>query len=292
MAWDAFPGVGLITQFDGSPLAGKNCAAAGAAMHLVSERQGRRPAKGSPWYPTGASFRAATGDTVGGLLASQVDATANRVYGIDIDYRIAAASEVAARLRAGYPVSFLHRFAPIRDAGFRGSGSFGENHYTFLSGIRADNAVRDLDPMFNGRRSDVPRGPQWVPWSAIVRAGELLVIADNGQRMIDRYGAAMLYVGFGRVPYRPAAPTTYLRYSVTFSGASFWTYSVVRGVIVGRAARAFNGPTSARCGAPSVYSWPGHSGRRLVRMAAGALEGQYVAVNQGGAVLRETEVKA
>lgn len=300
MSWDLFPAPGVIKQGDGSRYQWLNCAAATAAMHVMSERQGKRPAVVlGPWPPTAASFRAATGDTSGGLSAAQTDATANRLYGVDPDVQIATADMVASKLRAGFGVSFSHSHGPIADAGFSGAPGFRGSHSAFLSALRASQGVRtlatvkDCDPLFDGRRSGIPRGPQWIPWPVIVKAGELLVIGDNGDRMIDRYGPGKLLVAFTRIPYRPAAAAVTLRYSVAFSGASFWTYPVVNGVIVGpRKSRAFGGPTSAPCSAPAVYPTPGSVSRRLVRITAGVLKGEFVAVPQGAVRLIETEVKA
>lgn len=292
-AWDHFPPPGVIRQITGTPLSGLNCAAATGAMSILSERQGRKTAKG-PWPPTADNFRAATGDRVGGLLASQVDETSNRVWGVDPDFQIASAALVGAKLDDGYGLHLLHRYGPIQDAGFNGSSGFRENHSAFVSNIRGEGAslaVKDCDPLFDGRHPNTPQGPQWLPWHSFVRAAELLVILDDGTRMIDRYGPGMLFVGFTRVPYRPGVPISYMRYSVAFGAGSFYVYDVSPGgVITKRHARQFSKPTSARCGAPSVYPWPGNPSRRLVRMAAGALKGQYVAVNQGSAKLIEKEV--
>ena len=299
MSWDLFAAPGVIKQGDGSRYQWLNCAAATAAMHVMSERQGKRPAVVlGPWPPTGASFRAATGDTSGGLSAAQTDATANRLYGVDPDVQVAASALVATKLRAGYGVSFSHSHGPIADAGFSGSPGFRGNHSAYTSGIGGTGSriiVRDCDPLFDGRRAGIPKGPQWIPWAAWVKAGELLVIG-GGARMVDRYGPGKLLVAFTRVPYRPAAAAVTLRYSVAFGDGTFYTYRVVNGVIVagpgGRKGHRFSKPTSAPCSAPRRYEWPGQTARRLVQITAGVLKGEFVAVPQGSAKLIEKEVTA
>jgi hypothetical protein len=298
MAWDLFASPGVIIQLDGTAFGGDNCACATAAMHAMSQRQGRRPLKGSPWPPTGASIRRASGDTSGGLNVSTVDATLNRVYGIDPDFQIATTAQVEVKLATGYGVTFLHWYGPISDAGLSGSPGFRGNHSSFVSAISVppqsgalSKRVKSCDPLYDGRRAGIPRGPQWVPWQSWVRAGELLRIGDS-TRMVDRYGPGKLYVGFTRVPYRPGIPISYMRYSVAFGEGSFYVYDVVNGVIKSRRARMFSGPTSARCGPPAVYPWPGNTARRLVRMSVGALAGQWIAVPQGSCRLIEKEVKA
>lgn len=302
MAWHDFHyvihgrDVRLVPQLDGSPHGGENCACATAAMHILSECQGRYPGHGNPWPPTGASFRIDSHDTVGGLLASTVDETSNREYGIDPDFQIATGERVTAKLRAGYGATFLHDYSPISAAGKSGSPGFGGNHGSFLADIQgAYNAIQILtaDPLYDGRRAGIPIGPQWINWRTIVRAAELLDIGSG--RLIDRYGAGMLYVGFTRVPYRPTAPVLRIRYSVAFGGGSFYTYNVANGVIVPahpRDAHQFSAPTSAPCGPPRTYTWAGQTPRRLVRISNGQLADEYVAVPQGTVRLVEKEIRA
>lgn len=301
MAWDNFHyvlggrNVHLIPQGDGSFFQWSNCACATAAMHIMSERQGMWPGKGSPWPPNGASFRTASGDRSGGLLASLVDATSNRVYGVDPDFQILTSAQAIAKLRAGYGFSSLRAEGPILDAGFEGSAGFRKNHSSFVSGGRGAASMieaRDCNPLYDGRHRKTPLGPQWIPWRALVRASELLVIGDRGQRVIDRYGSGKLYVGLTRLPYRPdAKPVKHIEYSAAFGDGTFYIYKVRNGVIVGRdEGNRFSRRTSARCGPPHQYPWAGNVARRLVMITAGVLKGEYVAVPQGSVKLIEKEV--
>lgn len=299
MAWDNFHytihgrDVHLIPQGDGSKLQWLNCAAASAAMFILSEATGIWPGKGKPWPPTGASFRAATGDTQGGLIASTVDETANRIYGVDPDFQIASTEKVIAKLRAGYGLTYSHSHGPIADAGFEGSAGFRGNHSAFDSGIEGSGSlikITHCDPLYDGRRREIPTGPQKIPLRAFIRAGEFLSLGNG--RMIDRYGPGKLLVGFTRTPYRPTAPVVSIQYSVKFGDGTFYIYQVKNEVIIGRTPHRFSKPTSAPCGAPQLKLWPGNTSQRLVQISAGVLKREYVAVPQGGARLVEKEILA
>lgn len=288
--------VEIIPQGDGSAYQWLNCACATAAEHILSECQGKRPPgiEGA-WPPNGALLRRYSGDTSGGLSAAQIDATSNRYYDVDPDFAIVPSSKVLAWLRSGYFVTQLRWEGPIVDAGFVGSPGFRENHSSGLAGARGSGAsirIIDCNPLYDGRRAGIPQGPQLVPWRAIVRSSEQLRLGSG--RLVDRYGAGMMYVGRSRIPYRPAAPVVSIRYSVVFGGGDFYIYRVANGAILSRARHeALSKPTSAPCSAPRAYTWAGRTGRwRLVRITDGVLQGQYVAVPQGSVTLREKEVRA
>lgn len=303
MAWHKFRfilhgrTIPLVPQGDGSPFQWLNCACATAAMHILSECQGVRPAGiQGIWPPDGADIRRYSHDTQGGLLASTIDRTSNFYYDVDPDFQIADQALVVAKLRAGYGASWLHDYSPIDALGMSGSPGFKENHSAFLAdlfGTAGSIRALDADPLYDGRRPGIPLGPQEIPWKTIIRASELL---DVGVGTVEsRYGKGKMYVGFTRIPYRPTAPISHVRYSAVFGAGGFYIYNLRGGVIDAKDPRdsaSFSGATSAPCTAPRVYSWAGHTPRRLVQLTAGALRGQFVAVPQGSVRLRETEVKA
>ena len=206
-AWHDFPSPGLIPQGDGSTFQWSNCAAATWAGLVVSQQQGKRPAKGSPWYPTGASLRQQSGDRSGGITPSLLDATVIREYGIDLDVRIASLSVVRSRLAAGYAVGVLIGYGPIADAGLSGSPGFRGAHSIGLYGDReipnGTHQWLDADPLYDGRRAGIPKGPQWVAESTIVKAAGSLVLDGSGTTVRQRYGSGMLYVVLTTVPYHP-----------------------------------------------------------------------------------------
>lgn len=207
-AWHAFPSPGLIRQFDGSAFASQNCAAATWAMLGVQQQQGKRPAKGAPWYPTGASMRYESGDRSGGIMPSTLDIALNREYGIDLDVRIATVASVREALRDRRAVGALVRYKAISDAGHSGSPGFIGNHSVDLAGIleppSGTERVLDLDPLYDGRRAGIPKGPQWIEGSTIWRAAGDLILDDSGVTVRQRYGSGRVYAVFTSTSYVPS----------------------------------------------------------------------------------------
>lgn len=210
-AWHAFPDPGLITQCDGSAFQWENCAPATWAGLLVAQQQGHRPGQGSPWFPSGESLRTQSGDRWGGIQPSTLDATVNRVYGIDLIPSIATESRVLAMLAQGYAIGLLHQYGPISDAGYSCSPGFRGTHSSGMYGLETSlagggSAVFWADTLANGRRTGIFKGMRWIPWSVIRKAGESLVLDSSGETVLERYGAGHLYVVFTTVPYIPSAP--------------------------------------------------------------------------------------
>jgi hypothetical protein len=198
---------GLVPQFDGSPRAADNCAGASEAGRCIRNQQGKRPAVGSPWPPTGASVRLATGDTSGGMTPSQTTSATKRVYGIPNDVRIVDWSEVTEWLRKGGSCVVLIGYRPISDAGKSGSPGFVGNHSVEFSGIRgtgSDIQFLDADPLYDGRRSGIPKGPQWISVALAKKAAGALVI--SGSTMARLY-PGKVYVSFGTRAFTPPPPT-------------------------------------------------------------------------------------
>ncbi len=201
---------GIVPQFDGSPYGGGNCGACGEAHRVIAQQLGRRPSKGAPWYPTGASIRRETGDTTGGLMPSQTGAATRREYGIiSPGARIAGIDDVAALLWDGFTVDLLMRYGPIADAGHSGSPGFRGNHRYNLSGIRTTDAgrlqLKCADSLYDGRRAGIPRGPQWIDASVIWRAAGALEMTP-GVTVTEQYGPGKAYFIPSTTRYVPAPP--------------------------------------------------------------------------------------
>lgn len=210
-AWHDFPSPGLITQADGSAFQWENCAPATWAGLIVAQRQGHRPEKGTPWYPTGESLRNASGDRSGGITPGLLDSTTNRVYGEDLIPTIATESRVVDLLGQGYAIGLLHQYGPISDAGYSCSPGFRGAHSSGMYGLRAvatgaGAEVLWADPLADGRRSGIYKGMRWIPWSTALKAAGALVLDNSGETVRERYGAGHLYIVQTTVPYRPSAP--------------------------------------------------------------------------------------
>lgn len=200
----------IVPQFDGSPYGAGNCGACGEAHRVIAQQLGRRPSKGTPWYPTGASIRRETGDTSGGLMPSQTRAATYREYGIvSASARVAGIDDVAALLWDGYTVDLLLRYGPIADAGFSGSPGFRGNHRYCLSGIRTTDAgvlqLRCADSLYDGRRAGIPRGPKWINASVIWKAAGALEMTP-GHTLAAQYGPGHAYYIPSLTRYIPAPP--------------------------------------------------------------------------------------
>jgi hypothetical protein len=89
-------------------------------------------------------------------------------------------------------------------------------------------------------------------------------------------------------PVHEPVETAPAEWHARFPGGAFWVYRIVDGIITpssawpnGRRSKRFSGPTGAPCTAPRKYPWPGHTDRRLVRITAGLLDGNYVSAPIG-----------
>ncbi len=197
-AWRSFLGEhGLIIQGDGSAYQWLNCAAATWAGLIVAMRAGSKPLRGSPWHPSGASIRSASGDRSGGILPSVLDAVANRVYALDLIPRIAKIPTVQALLEQRYPLGLLVDYGPIDDTpGMSGSPGFREAHSIGVYGTQLDSSVGtqwlDADPLYDNRRPGIPDGMKWASKSVLIRAGQALMVGDSSVR--ERYGSDSLYI--------------------------------------------------------------------------------------------------
>ncbi len=265
--------VGIIPQFDGSRYASTNCGPASEAMRIVSQQKGARPAKGTPWQPTGASIRRETGDTSGGTNPYQTTRASQAEYGIaHAAPRIAAFSSLLDYLIKGYAVDLLVGYGPITDYK-SGSPGFRGNHRIVLVGRNTDSrTLLSADPLYDGRRSGIPKGPQWIPQSVIYKAaGALVLDPSTGRTVID--GQAYFIPSLTH----SAAPKPY---KATVPAGKFMRYKVVGGVITGRTGYSTGG-FSAKCTPPQNYpvapnaNVPGGT-FKLVKLLDGSRTGWYI----------------
>jgi hypothetical protein len=200
---------GIVPQFDGSTFGAFNCGACGEAHRIVAQQFGRRPSKGSPWYPTGKSIRTETGDKSGGLMPSQTTTASLREYGTTYAIpRIAPWADVEEALWEGRTVDLLLSYGPVDDF-LSGSPGFRGNHRSPISGIRRTSTgqIQGLwaDSLYCGRRSGIPRGPRWVPMSVLKRAAGLLVLdARTGETLNQARGSGKAYFIPTLTRYMPA----------------------------------------------------------------------------------------
>ena len=264
---------GIIPQFDGSRYASTNCGCASEAMRDVSQQKGTRPSKGSPWQPTGKSIRAGTGDTSGGTNPAQTTAVTRRVYGIPTaSPRIGTFQALLNYLAAGHAVDLLVGYGPINTYK-SGSPGFRGNHRGVLVGRDTDKRLLLwADPLYDGRRSGIPRGQQWIPQTVMYQAASALVLdPSTGRTVAD--GAAYFVPSLTHtarpVPHRANVPA-----------GKYARYHVVSGVIAGRNFYTTGG-FSADCTAPVSYPVAPNANVpagtfKLVRLLSGSHKGAYI----------------
>lgn len=201
---------GIVPQFDGSEFGAGNCGACGEAHRVVAQQLGKRPAKGNPWYPTGASIRSLTGDRSGGLMPSQTRAASYREYGIiSVGARIGRVEDITRLLWDGYTIDLLLRYGPIADNGMSGSPGFRGNHRYNLTGIRILDSGKlqylCADSLYDGRRAGIPRGPQWIDAAVVNRAAGALEMTP-GNTVTELHGPGHAYYIPTTTRYVPSPP--------------------------------------------------------------------------------------
>jgi hypothetical protein len=259
-------------------MAGSNCNCACGAMCVSLETAGTK-------RPSGSEFRAnirnpgGAPDRAGGTNPSQIVETARRAYGVILDQRSMPFDDAwSLGASADKAVSLSISYAPIAPTQYDGSPGFTGNHQVLLSGGMI------YDPLADGRRRGIPKGPQRWPKALLRNACGRLNVAGPG----TPYRA----LGQGRalaiVARAPAVKPK--RFSVAFAPGDFFVYTPpANGGAWSRASRRFTKKTSAQCEPPVTIPWRAGVRKRLVRVSAGTLAGKYV--EPGATHLRLVEAK-
>lgn len=88
-------------------------------------------------------------------------------------------------LRAGRGAVLAIQYRIVRDSwpAYRGSTTFGGSHTIYVNEARANGDCFVYDPLADGRRTGIAKGPQWWPVS-LVRAVAQDVRDENGNRFL------------------------------------------------------------------------------------------------------------
>jgi hypothetical protein len=159
-------------QGDGSRCAWSNCGPASHAMAADRHRKGVDPKTPHGWLPTPSEIRNyMTPNSCGGTNLQQNDAACTHMYLVNMDVRYGVpwttfrSAIISGR---GAVVQILYSKVPAR---FDGSPGFGGNHAVFVNERRSsDGAYLVYDPLADGRRAGIPKGPQWWPASVLQAA--------------------------------------------------------------------------------------------------------------------------
>jgi len=157
------PRIPAISQFDGGPLASKNCALASGAMLA-------RLAYGI--VTTGSQLRALQDDQEGGTSVSDVRAAISRGWGVRLSVGVLSPLQLRALMYAGAGAEISIRYGEIPVA-LRLQKDFTSGHGVYLDGFREAGAEGPaayyvMDPL--GHPWSGYRG-RWWPADVVERAG-------------------------------------------------------------------------------------------------------------------------
>ncbi len=155
-------------------------------------------------HPTGCDVRVSTGDTSGGTTMAQCAPYAKQC-GVATDVHagsnVVSPTYVATQLRAGRSIVLQGNTKVLIGTKYRSTGS-GVNHAIHIPAVRGgslENPSEGLvyDPAADGHQAGwgkVAQGPQWWPWSLIVRfAHELHPWGEGDSRTLRSMGVNGVY---------------------------------------------------------------------------------------------------
>lgn len=182
----------------GEQLGWKSCTAYAMAMGIDSATAGAK-------RPSGCKIRKLTGDTIKGLMLSQVAEIALEHYDVRVAVRtggnaIAPASALRQiRLGRGFVLQGNTSGLPKR---LQSGGSVPANHAVWVNEVRGGNDAAPAealvyDPAADGRRAEIDKGPTWWAWDDVLGFAAALELDKKGRKL----GRGRLYAGF--VPRRP-----------------------------------------------------------------------------------------
>ena len=182
-----YPRIPPISQFDGGPLANKNCVMASGAM-LARLTYGI--------VTTGTQMRSLSGDPSGGTGPADLQRALNKGWGVQFQAGLISALQLRSLLYAGAGAVILGRYGEI-PANLSFQPSFKDGHAIYLDGFRpagpdGDAAYYVIDPL-----SRADEGVWW-PANIVERFGRVF----GGGRIITLWG----FPGGGRPAHYPPLP--------------------------------------------------------------------------------------
>jgi len=164
-------------QGDGSRWQWNNCNCAAHAMASDRHRKGADPKNSHGWLPTPSEIRnriiAVSKDT-GGTSLNQNDSAVQYLYGVDMAIRYNVPwSTFQSLIISGRGAVVSIQYVIIAPTKFDASPGFTGGHAIYVNERRAsDGAYLVYDPLADGRRAGIPKGPQWWPASLLRKAAE------------------------------------------------------------------------------------------------------------------------
>jgi hypothetical protein len=141
-------------------------------MAADRHRRGRDPGNHHGWLPKPAEIRAFIGGSCGGTTLEQNDRAATHMYATDMLVRYDVPwTTFRSLIIAGRGAVLQIDYGVIAPTRFDASPGFTGNHAIYVNERRSsDGAFLVYDPLADGRRSGIPKGPQWWPASLLQRA--------------------------------------------------------------------------------------------------------------------------
>lgn len=156
-------------QLDGSSCQSANCGPASSAMASQRAREGADPGNKWPWPPTPRVIRdrikAVFGIGCKGTTFAQNESACATLYAVDLQprYNLPWAT-FRSLIASGRGAVVAIQYSALSYAR-KGDKNFTGGHSVYVNERRAsDGKFLVYDPLADGRRTGIPKGPQW--WSA------------------------------------------------------------------------------------------------------------------------------
>jgi hypothetical protein len=138
-------------------------------------REGKDPANRYGWPPTPKAVRDRIRVVFGtGCRASRFNENERAcadLYNVDLQprYNIPWAT-FRSMIQAGRGAVVAIQYSVISPTKFDACPGFGGGHSVYVNERRSDGRYLVYDPLADGRRSGIPKGPQWWPGSLLQKA--------------------------------------------------------------------------------------------------------------------------
>lgn len=160
-------------QGDGSRCQWSNCGPASQAMASDRWREGRDPDNHHGWPPRPAEVRNfISPHSCGGTSLQDNDAASTHLYEAPMAVRYGVPwSTFRSLIISGRGAVLQIDYGVVSPTRFDASPGFTGLHAVYVNERRSsDGAFLVYDPLADGRRKGIPRGPQWWPADLVRRA--------------------------------------------------------------------------------------------------------------------------
>lgn len=165
----------FIKQGDGSHCQWTNCGCACHAMAALRDRKGIDPRNAHGWPPTPTEIRVQIDGrfACGGTSLDENKAAVAHLYGVTMALRYNIPfNSFASLIISGRGAVVPIRYAVIAPTKFDASPGFTGNHGVFVNERNPAGYFLVYDPLADGRRAGIPKGPQWWPGTLLRAAAE------------------------------------------------------------------------------------------------------------------------